>query len=243
MILIGKRGILSAALCFCSFLGLAAILWASCSLPYTATFAPAEQGGGPVWVIDAGHGGEDGGAVSADGVPESDLNLEIALRLNDFLHFVGEKTILTREDANDLHTEGETIRARKASDVRNRVALVNGTETAVLLSIHQNSLPSSPVTRGAQVFRNRQEGGATLAAHLQEALNCAINTGNEKQSKKIPDTIYLMKHVTAPAALIECGFLSNQEETKILQTAAHQKKLATAITAGCLRWTAGEELS
>lgn len=241
MILIGKRGLFAAALCFCSFLGLSAVLWAGYSLPAVMTFAPAEQGR-PTWVIDAGHGGEDGGAVSADGVLESDLNLEIASRLNDLMRFAGQTTVLTRHDENAIHTEGDTIRARKASDVRNRVSLVNGTENAVLLSIHQNSLPTSPVTHGAQVFRNRQEGGEALAEHLQETLNLAINSGNEKQAKKIPDTIFLMKHVTAPAALVECGFLSNREETQVLQTASHQRKLATAITAGCLRWCTGEEL-
>ena len=149
---------------------------------------------------------------------------------------------MTRSDENAIHTDGETIRARKASDIRNRVALVNDAENAVLVSIHQNSLPSSPVTHGAQVFWNRQEGGETLAQLVQDSLNQTINSENEKQAKMIPDTIYLMKHITAPAVLVECGFLSNTEETALLQEPSHQMKLAAAVTAGCLRTLAGEEL-
>lgn len=243
MILFLKKPKLRTLCLCCSAAALAAVLWTGFMLAEdaTAVFAPAEKGA-VLWVIDAGHGGEDGGAVSPDGVTESGLNLEIALRTRDLLHFTGQETLMTRSDENSIHTEGETIRARKASDIRNRVALVNDAENAVLVSIHQNSLPSSPVTHGAQVFWNRQEGGETLAQLVQDSLNHAINVGNEKQAKKIPDTIYLMKNVTAPAVLVECGFLSNTEETALLQEPSHQMKLAAAVTAGCLRTLAGEEL-
>ena len=193
-------------------------------------------------IVDPGHGGEDGGAVSANGVLESQLNLAVAAQVNDLLRFSGQRTIMTRADDQSIHTEGETIRARKASDIRNRVALVNGTEQAVLLSIHQNSLPSSPVTHGAQVFWNQQEGADLLAQIVQDSLNHTINPGNENHPKQIPGTIYLMKHVTAPAILVECGFLSNAEETAKLQDPSYQMKLAAAITTGYLRWLAGEEI-
>ena len=113
----------------------------------------------------------------------------------------------------------------------------------MLLSIHQNSLPTSPVTHGAQVFWNQQEGGEELARVVQDSLNIAINPGNEKHPKQIPGTIYLMKHVTAPAILVECGFLSNTEETSMLQNASYQMKLAAAITTGYLRCLAGEEIT
>ena len=193
-------------------------------------------------IVDPGHGGEDGGAVSAAGVAESHLNLAIATQINDLLRFSGQRTIMTRADDQSIHTEGDTIRARKASDIRNRVALVNGTENAVLLSVHQNSLPSSPVTHGAQVFWNQQEGADLLAQVVQDSLNHTINPGNEKHPKQIPGTIYLMKHVTAPAILVECGFLSNAEETVKLQDPSYQMKLAAAITTGYLRCLAGEEI-
>ena len=135
-----------------------------------------------------------------------------------------------------------TIRARKASDIRNRVAIVNGTENAVLLSIHQNSLPSSTVTHGAQVFWNQQEGAKELAEAIQTSLNDTINVGNEKHTKQIPPTVYLMKHVTAPAMLVECGFLTNQEETGRLQDETYQRTLAISIAAGYLRGTSEGEI-
>ena len=198
----------------------------------------------PVTVVVApGHGGEDGGAVSAGGVLESHINLAVAARVNDLLRFSGQRTVMTRTEDVSIHTKGDTIRARKASDIRNRVALVNNMESAVLLSIHQNSLPTSPVTHGAQVFWNQQEGGEELARVVQDSLNIAINPGNEKHPKQIPGTIYLMKHVTAPAILVECGFLSNTEETSMLQNASYQMKLAAAITTGYLRCLAGEEIT
>ena len=193
-------------------------------------------------VIDPGHGGEDGGAVSQDGISESRLNLAVATQINDLMRFFGQPTIMTRTEDISIHTEGDTIRARKASDIHNRVALVNQTENAVLLSIHQNSLPSSPVTHGAQVFWNRQPNAEELAHVVQDTLNTVINQGNAKHPKQIPDTIYLMKHTEAPAILVECGFLSNTEETRNLQNPSHQTKLAAAITIGYLRYRAGEDI-
>ena len=192
-------------------------------------------------VLDPGHGGEDGGAVSPDGVEESRINLAVALRVNDLLRFAGRPTVMTREEDVSISTGGDTVRARKASDIRRRVEIVNETENAVLLSIHQNSLPSSVVTHGAQVFWNGEEGAEALARVVQDSLNGAINVNNEKQPKRIPDTIYLMRHITAPGILVECGFLSNPEETVRLQDPSYQTKLAAAITAGYLRRPAGEE--
>lgn len=242
LILIRKRTILGSAL-FCGFLlCLGGILWAGHAAPQAPVFAARE--GVPVTVvIDPGHGGEDGGAVSPDGVEESRLNLAVSLRLNDLLRLAGQRTVMTRTEDVTICDEGlATIRQRKASDLKNRVALVNGTENAVLLSIHQNSLPSSPVTHGAQVFWNRQEGGEALAKTVQDSLNTAVNVGNEKHAKQIPPTIYLMKNVTAPGVIVECGFLSNAEETGRLQEPPYQLKLAAAIAAGYLRCAAGEEV-
>ena len=194
-------------------------------------------------VIDPGHGGEDGGAVSPDGVQESHINLAVSKQLRDLLCFAGVQTVMTREEDVTICDEGlGTIRARKASDIRNRVAIVNGTENAVLLSIHQNSLPSSTVTHGAQVFWNQQEGAKELAEAIQTSLNDTINVGNEKHTKQIPPTVYLMKHVTAPAMLVECGFLTNQEETGRLQDETYQRTLAISIAAGYLRGTSEGEI-
>ncbi len=192
-------------------------------------------------IVDAGHGGEDGGAVAADGTVESGLNLEIALRVNDLLRFTGCRTDMTRREDAALHDTGlDTIRARKASDLRNRAELVNGTENAVFLSIHQNSLPSSPKTQGAQSFWNGQPEAEALATAVQEALNTCVNEGRAKDARPMGRGVYLMEHIQAPGLLIECGFLSNGAETAALQTAEHQRKLACAITGGFLRGMAGE---
>lgn len=215
---------------FCCFVaGLAAVLWTGHG---AASPAFAARDGAPVTVVvDPGHGGEDGGAVAGDGSVESRLNLEIACRVNDLLRFIGQRTVMTRTEDVSIHSDGaETLHQKKVSDLENRVALVNETENAVLLSIHQNSLPSSPVTHGAQVFWN--QGAEPLADAIQEALNQSVNQGNEKESKKIPSTIYLMKHITAPGVIVECGFLSNSGETQMLQEPSYQLKLACAILAG-----------
>lgn len=240
--LIHKRFLVGTLLLFCFFTGFAAILLAGHKPAGAPAFAAREDG--PVTVvIDPGHGGEDGGAVSSDGVMESQINLAVSQRVSDLLRFAGQRTLMTRTEDVSIHTEGDTMRERKVSDIHNRVDIVNNTEGAVLLSIHQNSLPSSRVTHGAQVFWNTAEGAQELAGVVQDSLNTAINVGNEKLPRKIPATIYLMKHVTAPAILVECGFLSNGGETAKLQEPSYQLKLAAAITTGYLRCLAGEEVS
>lgn len=244
VVLLKKQHIYNLVMACCCLVGLLSVILTGIKLTKVqSTFSAFAHDREVTWIIDAGHGGEDGGAVAANGITESSLNLQIANSIHDVLRFSGEKTALTRSGEEDVHTEGDTIRARKASDIRNRVALVNGIPDAVLLSIHQNSLPSSPVTHGAQVFWNREEGSDSLAKVIQNSLNQAINHDNEKIPKRIPETIYLMKHVTVPSVLIECGFLSNVEETELLQAPSYQKKLAAAISAGCLQAIAGEEIS
>lgn len=238
VILLRKRDLIFSCLFGCFFLGLAAVLWRGSAIP---VFHVRDEV--PVTVvIDPGHGGEDGGAVSPAGVAESQINLAVSIRLSDLLRFAGERTLLTRSDDVTICDEGlDTMRQRKTSDLKNRVKLVEETENSVLLSIHQNSLPSSPVTYGAQVFWNQREGAKELAASIQDALNAAVNAGNDKHPRQIPDSIYVMKNITAPGVLVECGFLSNGPETERLQTPAHQLHLASAIAAGYLN-AKGQEL-
>ena len=134
-----------------------------------------------LFVIDAGHGGEDGGAVSEDGTSESGINLEIALKLNDLLRFFGQKTAMIRTDDFSVNTPGlATFQQRKSSDLKNRADFVNRHDNAVLVSIHQNSLPSVPSVHGAQVFYNTIPSSDALAEYIQTALNATVNPGNEK---------------------------------------------------------------
>lgn len=179
----------------------------------------------PTVIIDAGHGGEDGGAISVTGVRESTLNLEISLRLNDLLHFLGVRTEMIRTEDISVYTEGDTIAQKKVSDIHNRVAAVNRTPDALLVSIHQNQFSESQY-RGAQVFYAR--GSQTLAELLQSELAAQVDPRNHRQCKQAQN-IYLLEHISCPAVLIECGFLSNPAEEALLRDAAYQKKLACAI--------------
>ena len=182
-----------------------------------------------VVIIDAGHGGEDGGATSADGVRESKINLEISLRLNDFLNFLGIETAMIRTTDVSVHTQGDTVAQRKVSDIKNRVNMVEATENALLISVHQNHF-SEEKYRGAQIFYAQTQGSAELAKMLQETVAQQVDADNRRECIKAQD-IYLMNHITCPAVLIECGFLSNYEEAQLLQKETYQKKLIAAF--GC----------
>ncbi|MGN1307722.1 MAG: N-acetylmuramoyl-L-alanine amidase [Faecousia sp.] len=179
----------------------------------------------PMIVIDAGHGGEDGGAISVTGVRESTLNLEISQRLNDLLHFLGVQTKMIRTEDVSVYTEGETIAQKKVSDIHNRVAMVEQTPNALLVSIHQNQFSESQY-RGAQVFY--ASGSQELAELLQSELAAQVDPKNHRECKQAKG-IYLLEHISCPAVLIECGFLSNPAEEALLRDEAYQKKLASVI--------------
>ena len=182
----------------------------------------------PVVVIDAGHGGEDGGARSCTGVQESGINLEIALRLNDLMHFLGMQTRMISTTDCSVYTEGaRTISEKKVSDIHNRVRMVEETSGALLVSIHQNNFPEGKY-RGAQVFYAKTEGSRELAEQTQDYLAVHVDPKNHRECKSAQD-IYLLKHVSCTAILVECGFLSNPGEEQLLRDAAYQKKLAAAI--------------
>ena len=178
-------------------------------------------------IIDAGHGGEDGGATSCSGVLECEINLEIAKRLNDLLNFLGYQTIMIRTDDAAVHTEGYTIAQRKVSDLKNRVQLVNETENALLLSIHQNYFSDSRYS-GAQVFYAKTVGSCRLAEMMQTSFRSTINPGSSRIEKSAQN-IYLMDKINCDGVLIECGFLSNYHEESLLRNAEYQKKLCAVI--------------
>ena len=205
------------------------------------TLSPQSSNVQPVLVLDAGHGGSDGGTVATDGTLESQINLQITRRLDGLLRFLGQTTKMTRTDEGDLSSpDASTIKEQKVSDLKNRVSMIKQTENATLISIHQNSLPGHTSVHGAQVFYNTVAPAEALAAAVQQTLNASINTGNEKRCKPIDSGIYLMKEVDVPAILIECGFLSNPEETLHLSNADYQKELAAVIAAGLLQYQTKE---
>ena len=190
-----------------------------------------------VVVIDVGHGGNDPGKIGVDNVKEKDVNLQIALCLKAQLQARGVKVILTREGDVCLATNGATN--KKVSDMHNRVSLINASSADYMISIHQNSLPGHPGVSGAQVFHNGQDGAEALALCIQNDLNMAVNT-REKAAKRIDDSIYIMKHADCPAVLVECGFLSNPEETVLLQQPDYQLHMAAAIAAGFCQYCTNE---
>ena len=179
-------------------------------------------------VIDPGHGGVDGGAVSCTGAPESQINLEISLRLRDLLTFLGHSVRMIRTTDSSVATEGETIAAKKMSDLRERVRIIRDTENPILLSIHQNTFPDGKYS-GAQVFYAGTEGSQDLAKALQTAFVTHLNPGSRRQEKK-SSSVYLMEHISCPGVLIECGFLSNPEEEGRLRSPDYQKKICAVIT-------------
>lgn len=185
----------------------------------------SETSTAPIVVIDAGHGGEDGGAISVTGARESLLNLEISQRLNDLLHFLGVHTQMIRTEDISVYTEGDTIAQKKVSDIHNRVKAVEQTPNALLVSIHQNQFSESQY-RGAQVFY--AQGSQELAELLQSDLAAQVDPRNHRQCKQAQG-IYLLEHISCPAVLIECGFLSNPAEEALLRDASYQKKLASVI--------------
>ena len=180
-----------------------------------------------VYVIDAGHGGIDGGATSCTGILESQLNLEIALRLDDMMHLLGHDTLMIRTTDKSVYTSGNTIAAQKVSDLKQRVKTVNEQDNGILISIHQNTFPDSKYC-GAQVFSATDTDSMEAAIKLQKELVRVLNPGSNRKSKKA-DGIYLMEHITRPGVLIECGFLSNVEEEAKLRSSAYQKKLCAVI--------------
>ena len=182
-------------------------------------------------VIDPGHGGEDGGAVAPDGTEEADINLEVARRLNVILQFMGEKTLLLRDSDISLHDpSANTIREKKVSDIHHRVDTVNAQENAVLISIHQNMFSSSKY-RGAQVFYGGNPLAQPWAELTRKNLQTCIDPDNQRQVKPIDRNVYLMNHISCPALLMECGFLSNPEERWLLKEPGYQTALAVVVAA------------
>lgn len=178
-------------------------------------------------IIDAGHGGVDGGATSCAGILESAYNLDIALRLNDLFHLLGYDTRMIRTTDISVYTKGESIAQKKISDLKERVRISNETENALLLSIHQNNFSDSRYS-GAQIFYSGTEGSAALARHLQTEMIRTLNPGSNRKSKK-SDGVYLMEHIACTGILIECGFLSNVQEEALLRSKEYQQKLCCVI--------------
>ena len=188
----------------------------------------------PRVILDAGHGGEDGGAVSADGTSEKAINLSIAQKTNDLLRLFGFETQMTRTDDNDISEEGDTIRERKLSDMKKRLSIFNSSADNTIISIHQNKF-SNTTSHGTQVFYSpNNDNGSALAESIHCSVKAQLQPDNERKCKPSDDGIYLLKNTTQPAVIVECGFLSNREECARLADEGYQKQMSFAITTGFL---------
>lgn len=187
-------------------------------------------------ILDAGHGGEDGGAVSITGVPESQINLAVTLKLDQLFGLYGISPVVLRSSDISLHDDtAKTIREKKISDLYNRVSAIESTENALVVSIHQNTF-ADPSYHGAQTFYRAEGESQALAKAVQETLKKSLEPENRRKAAKISNSVYLMKHITCPAVLVECGFLSNVAEEAKLCTGRYQTQLALCIAGGVLQY-------
>ncbi len=188
----------------------------------------------PTIIVDAGHGGFDGGAVKGS-INEKDINLQFALSLETMLKAYGFNVIMTR--TTDSGTEDKalgTIRLKKVSDIKNRISLIENTDIECFISLHQNMFSVEKYS-GSQVFYSaNHQNGEVYANAIQESIKSLLQPDNSRKTKAVGKNIYLMYHTTKPAVLVECGFMSNYNELNLLLQSDYQNKLNFCILNGVL---------
>ena len=194
-----------------------------------------------VLIIDAGHGGEDGGATTAEGVPESGINLAIAQKLEALAGLCGVESVMTRESQDINYPESAATTAqRKQSDQKARIELINSQSDAVLISIHQNFFPTAQPS-GCQVLYGKPEGSRELGELTHRNLTEALCPTSRRVAAPISEDIYLMRSAKCTSILVECGFLSNPSEAALLQTEDYQLKISALLLASYLQYEAGSD--
>ncbi|MDF2942356.1 MAG: putative rane protein [Herbinix sp.] len=184
-------------------------------------------------VIDAGHGGFDPGKIGINNALEKEINLSIAYKLKSLLEQNDIQVIMTRKDDNGLYEEKS--RYKKSVDMRKRVEIINSSDAIIAISIHQNSFTQES-SRGAQVFYYQKSSeGKILAEILQEGIKRSLKDGNHRLAKS-NGSYYMLKQTKCPLVIVECGFLSNWKEAKLLNNEAYQDKMAWAIHLGILEY-------
>lgn len=189
-------------------------------------------------IIDAGHGGMDGGASTSGGLLESDVNLAIAEKLEALAKIFGIETVMTRESSElDYPETANTVKKKKAWDQTTRVELIESVQDGVLISIHQNTYPD-PRPNGAQVLYAKTDGSQELGELTHANLIEGLDRENRRVAAPISDTIYLMKSISCPAVLVECGFLTNAAEAEKLSSDGYKTKLAVILLSSFMQYTA-----
>lgn len=186
-------------------------------------------------ILDAGHGNPDGGATNKNGeIIESTLNLEIVLKLQNLLESANCKVILTRSDENGIYeADANSIKEKKLSDMKNRVKIANNSNADVFISIHMNKLNESKYSGWQTFYKNQDTSSKLLAYNIQKNLNTFMEKENNRTIKSI-SKIYLCKHVKIPLIVLECGFLSNPDEARLLCSDDYQNKLAWSVYIGIM---------
>ena len=186
-------------------------------------------------IIDAGHGGEDVGAIGSDGIYEKDLNMQVTQKLGDYLSAAGYNVIYTRTEDRLLYTEEQNVKGmRKIYDLKNRIAIANAYSDAIFISIHMNYY-GSPSCTGLQVYHSASAESKALAQSVQSTVKNTLQPGN-KRTVKDGAGIYVLENCIHPAVLIECGFISNPEECKKLSEKEYQKELCFSILCGIIEY-------
>lgn len=193
-----------------------------------------------VVAIDPGHGGVDPGAVSKSGLTEDRINLEIALKVKRLIEQSGGIAIMTREEDVGLYTdESTTLNQKKVEDLQNRRELIEKSDAEVFVSIHLNSF-TRPNYYGAQTFYSEShEENRDLAYILQKEFKNVLDEENNRQPA-IREDVYIIKDMPMPSVLIEAGFLSNENEARLLDTEEYQEKIAWSIYVGIMKYFQGE---
>ncbi len=188
----------------------------------------------PSLIIDAGHGGEDGGAISDNGILEKDINLLISNQTADLLNFLGFDVVKIRDNDTSLSTDEDTIRSRKVADMKKRLEIFNSSNNNIIISIHQNKFAESKY-HGTQIFYSPNNiNSKTLAESIKTTVKALLQPENERECKESDSGIYLLKNTDKPAVIVECGFLSNEEECNKLTTNTYQKQMSYSIVMGFL---------
>ncbi len=189
---------------------------------------------GKVVILDAGHGTPDEGAQSKNGTTEAETNLKITLKVQNLLEQSGCTVILTRSNENGIYDlDSKTLKQKKISDIKNRVKIGNESSADIFVSIHLNKIEQSQYYGWQCFFQKSNEQSQQLAKSIQKNLNQSIQKENKREAMKI-DKIYIADHVEIPLSIVECGFLSNPEEEKLLQENEYQNKLAWGIYSGII---------
>ena len=193
-------------------------------------------------ILDAGHGGEDGGAIGVGGIIEKDLNLAVTLKTEKFLKFMGYDVILTRKTDTMTCDEGlKTQREKKVSDIKNRLSIIEKTPCLCFISIHQNIFGGD--AKGAQVFYgSNNEESKFFAESIQNGIVSLLQPENNRIAKSAGKEIYILYHTTKPAVLVECGFISNNSEAASLKDDAYQNKMAFAVAISSVKHLTEKEV-